>query len=103
MNEIPIQSTTTKQPVDVDGLRLYAKQNPVKFRQKYGDIDLDDLPENFFQAFYKYQVAQERARRATAGLPENEPKITPWLFTPRPQAKEATVSDSGYETETETV
>lgn len=38
---------TEIKPLDIDGLKVYKKQNPVKFFRKFGDIDLDNLPEDF--------------------------------------------------------
>lgn len=41
----PIKTVTV--PLDINGLRIYKKQNPEKFYHKFGDIDLDNLPADF--------------------------------------------------------
>ncbi len=68
----------------------YQKQNPIKFVHKYGDIDLDSVPDSFDFAKYKKQVATERSFRDQNGLPQHDPRrlITPELFAPAPTKAE---------------
>ena len=40
---------TEFKPLDIEGLKIYKKQNPAKFAHKFGDLDLDNLPEGFGQ------------------------------------------------------
>lgn len=37
--------TTETRGLDVAGLKIYKKQNPAKFIHKFGDIDLEGLPD----------------------------------------------------------
>lgn len=51
MNQLPVTV-----PLDINGLRNYKRQNPVKFKDKFGDLDLDNLPEGFDIQAHKAQI-----------------------------------------------
>lgn len=70
--------------IGIADLKVYAKKNPVKFVHKYGNIDLDNLPEGFENMipYYKLLVARERSARERAGIPQDMPEITPWNILP---------------------
>lgn len=69
--------------LSVKELKEYAKCNPDKFKHKYGDIDLDSIPDNFPLAFYKGLVTKERIRRDMIG--ESQEGITPDTFDLMPK------------------
>lgn len=80
--------------LDLDGLRNYyefCKTNKklLKFVQKFGHIDFDNIPEGFSIPLYKRFVVDERKRRELRAVAEgkqpheinlDEPKITPAMF-----------------------
>lgn len=86
--------------LDTKAVAVYRKQNPVKFAQKFGDIDLESVPEGFDFEAYKWQVTQERKRRELSALPqspvdedgndvEGYVPITPELFAPKKKEKKS--------------
>lgn len=79
--------TVVVTPIDVKALKRYKEVNPVKFKHKYGDIDLNSISDDFNIFLYKRLVVQERVRREANFLSQDEPKITPELFFPKAVAK----------------
>ena len=87
----------------IEDLKAYRKQNPVKFKHKFGDINLDNVEEGFNVNLYKYQVTQERVRREQQGIPQDFP-ITPEDFkvkVVKPKAKEVDEVEETDEEESE--
>lgn len=83
----------------IEDLKAYKKQNPDKFKHKFGDIDLDNVEEGFNVNLYKYQVTQERVRREQQGVPQDFP-ITPEDFKVKvAKPKEVEVEEEVEETE----
>lgn len=83
----------TEEKLTVDGLRKYKIQNPVKFKLKFGDIDLDSVESDFNINLYKYQVTQERVRREKRGASQDLP-ITPDMFEIKQTEVEIDEADS---------
>ena len=75
---------------NMDDLKGYAKKNPVKFAQKFGDLDFNNLPEGFenMVPLYKLLVARKRSQAQVTGIPIMEP-ITPWNTLPQLIAQKA--------------
>lgn len=85
-------------PIDLQGLKSYKAANPVKFKHKFGDLDLDSVPANFNIFLYKNKVTAERVRRTVNELDQDSPAITPELFAPKvvepkPEVPDTKVSD----------
>lgn len=60
--------------LDIEGLRIYKKQNPVKFFRKFGDIDLDNLPEDFNIEVQKMKVLQAQPKTPLLNIEPAKPK-----------------------------
>jgi len=45
------------QPVSIEGLKGYKKNNPSKFSDKFGDLDLDNIPKEYMKV-RKVQVGE---------------------------------------------
>lgn len=37
------------QPLSIEGLKNYAKNSPSKFKDKFGDLDLDNIPKEYMK------------------------------------------------------
>ena len=46
------------QPVSIEGLKGYKKNNPSKFADKFGDLDLDNIPKEYMKT-RKVQVSEK--------------------------------------------
>ena len=44
--------------LSIEDLKNYQKQNPVKFEQKFADLDLDNIPEGFNSMTYRKEVVK---------------------------------------------
>lgn len=44
-------------PIDIAGLKLYQKKSPAKFMDKFGDLDLDNIPKEYMRV-HKVQVSE---------------------------------------------
>ena len=77
MNQVEVR------PLTVEDLKRYKANNPVKFKQKYGELNLDAIDDTFPLTVYKMQVVQERARREKYGLSQDVPTINPEFFAPK--------------------
>lgn len=47
MENVNMNANSKVTPLTIEALRVYKKQNPAKFAHKFGDLDLDNLPEGF--------------------------------------------------------
>lgn len=54
-DKIDLEAVKMK-PLDIEALRRYQEQNPRKFKMKFGDLDLDNLPEGFDIDLHKRNI-----------------------------------------------
>lgn len=51
-------------PIDIKGLKTYKKMSPSKFEAKFGDLDLDNIPQEYMKT-HKVQIAEDEWKDET--------------------------------------
>lgn len=93
-------------PLSAEGLKLYREKSPSKFKDKFGNLDLDNLPENFdFDAHRRAIIANKPKPELIMGLGIETGKTDFKAETPKvtPEVKEVEIVEAIEEVKPEPV
>lgn len=68
--------------LSIEDLKNYKEQNPIKFEQKFADLDLDNIPAGFNSMTYRKEVIKGTHKKYLKDLTPKVAELEPEEVTP---------------------